>query len=409
LLLNYIANNFEVFEKMNILDTLKEYAWFPVEKPNDILKPKSEYTLLKKANKLILFNNIKIAGGYYHVLHKKVKLGKKDENIVYSYYDMADKLGLRTKLPNNSVFESFRELIKLNPQHKRVIDYTNKFYKYIGRIFQGKIIDFNIEERTILIDNQWIAPKYVYQYKINLTGIKSWDSLIKNENDSTLKKALISLGVQEKPTFDFFIEQLRQLPQEQNLNSNQRRDAKALLHEIQNEDENLLYDKLPILTPYNQLVISSKLYINDFPAYKKALDKNEDLYFSQTQFERLAKRLKVLALSENYTSKIDTLKKSNNGHSIINILERDSFKEGILRLLYHENKIKQDNLNEKVLNEVMPSKITFVSQLVIEYLIEDEFLFRSNETTYKNDGELYILEQDDEDDMIEIISKYPNC
>jgi len=406
-LLNYIANNFEKFEKMDILDDLQRYAWFPVEEPRDILKPKNEYSKLKRADELILFDDLKIAGGYYHILDRRVKLGKKDEKGEYSKKDMAQKLGIIRRIPNKYFFESFRELIKLSPNDK-VLNYAKEVYKYIGRHFHGQYINnFNIEERTILINNQWVAPKYVYQYKINLTGIYSWSSLVGNETESNLAKGLISLRVQEKPTFDFFVEQLQKLPQEEYLNSNQLKDAKALLNEIRNEDEILLtYDELPILTGNNQLVLSSNLYINDFPAYKIASDKNENLYFCQTQFNELAENLNVLSLNKEHTSQIYEYNNIETTHETINMLKRDSFKEGILRLLYHEKKIKKNELNETILDEVLPSNIIFVNQLIIEYSIEDNFLFRNNETTYEDDGELYILEQDDEDDMIEIIAKY---
>ncbi|HIP33883.1 MAG TPA: DUF3883 domain-containing protein, partial [Bacteroidia bacterium] len=361
----------------------------------------------KTSDELILFDDLKIAGGYYHILDKRVKLGKKDENGDYTEKDMAEKLGIIINIPNEPFFESFRELMKLSPQNGQVVNYAREVYKYIGRRFKASIIDFDKEERTIVINNQWIAPKYVYQLEISLTGIYSWNSLVGNETESNLAKGLISLGVQEKPTFDFFIEQLQILPQEEDLDSNQLRDAKALLNEIQNEDENLFYcDDLPILTGNNQLVLSSNLYINDLPAYKNAEDKNKNLKFCQSQFDRLAKRLNVLALSEKYTSEISDYKECECSHEIVNIMKSTSFKEGILRLLYHEKKIKEDDINETVLNEVLPSNLIFVSQLIIKYSIEDNFLFRNNETTYEDDEELYILEQDDEDDMIEVISKY---
>lgn len=406
-LLNYIANNFEIFEEMNILNTLKEYAWFPVEKPNDILKPKSEYSVLKRANELILFDDLKIGGGYYHILDRRVKLGKKDEKGDYTKRDMADKLGIVINIPNESFFESFRELMKLSPSNGQVFNYSKDVYKYIGRRFKGESIDFDIEERTILINNHWIAPKYVYQHQINLTNIYSWNALVGNDTESNLAKGLILLGVQEKPTFDFFIEQLQKLPQEQDLNSNQLKDAKALLNEIQNEDETLFtYDELPILTGNNQLVLSSNLYINDLPAYKNSNDKNKNLKFCQGQFDRLARRLNVLALSENYTSKISDYEECESSHKVINIMKNDSFKEGILRLLFHEKVIREDQINESILHEVLPLNLIFVKKLIIEYSIEDNFLFSSNETTYEEDGELYIFEQDDEEDMIEVISKY---
>jgi len=406
ILLNYIANNFEIFEQMNILDRLKEYAWYPVEEANDILKPKNEYTSLKKANELILFDDIKIAGGYYHILDKRVKLGKKDEKSEYTAKKMAEQLGIVTNIPNESFFESFRELMKLSPTNGQVVNYTKEVYKYIGRRFNGELIDFDIKERTILINNQWIAPKYVYQIEINLTNIYSWKNLVRNETESNLAKGLILLGVQEKPTIDFLIELLQELPQEQNLNSSQLRDAKALLHEIQNEDANFIYDYLPLLTRDNQLVLSSKLYINDFPAYKNAIDKNENLKFCQSQYDSLAKRLNVISLIENNKSAIFDYIECENSHQVANIMKSELFKEAILRLLYHEKKIKEDEVNESFLHYVLPLSLTFVQKLVIRYSIEDKFLFTSNETTHNNDGELYILEQDDEDDMIEVIAKY---
>lgn len=405
-LLNYIANNFEIFEQMNILDTLAKYAWYPVEEVNDLLKPKFDYSELKRADELILDDDLKIAGGYYHILDRSVRLGKKDENNNISEREMATKLGIITNIPNESFFESFRELIKLSPINGQVVNYTKEIYKYIGRRFKDGIIDFNIEEKTILINNQWIAPKYVYQIEIHLTDIYSWSSLIGDDKESNLAKGLIQLGVQEKPTFDFLIELLKRLPQEQNLNANQLKDAKALLIEIQKEDENLIYDQLPILTGDNQLSLSSKLYINDLPAYKKATDKNQNLEFCQNQFEKLAKRLGVKSLSGNYTSRIFDYEESESSHEIINILKNDSFKEAVLRLLYHEKKIKEDEINESIIHEVLPSNLTFVSKLVIEYSIENNFLFKSDETTYEDEGKLYILEQNNEDDMIEIIAKY---
>jgi len=407
LLLNYISNNFEILEAMDILDTLKEYAWYPVKEPTDILKPKNEYTKLKRADELILFDDLKIAGGYYHILDKRIKLGKKDENGDYTEKDMAEKLGIIINIPNNSFFESFRELMKLSPQNGQVINYAREVYKYIGRRFKGDTVDFSMEEQTILIFNKWIAPKYIYQDQIYLTTIYNWSSLVGSTKESYLAKGLISLGVQEKPPFDFFIEQLQQLPQKQSLNSNQLKDTKVLLKEIQDEDDNIFnHDELPLLTGNNQLILSSQLYINNLPAYKKAEDKNTSLEFCQTQFEQLARKLNVMSLSENHTSQIYEHQESNNSHQNIKILENDSFKEGILRLLYHENKIKEDEINESILHDVLPSNLIFVSKLIIEYLIEDKFLFRTKESTYEEEGNLYIFEQDDEDDMVEVIAKY---
>ncbi|WP_457593029.1 DUF3883 domain-containing protein [Hydrogenimonas sp.] len=406
-LLNHIANNFEMFEKMDILDTLKEYAWFPVEKPKDILKPENEYSPLKKPNELILSKEIKIAGGYYHLLDSRVKLGKKDERGEIKPYEMAKKLGITTNIPNEHFFESFRELIKLSPTDGQVVNYAKDVYKYIGRRFKGgNEIELDEDEKTILINNRWIEPKYVYQSNINLSNVYSWNSLVKDDIESDLAKGLKLLGVQEKPSFDFLIEELKRLPENEKLKDSHLRDAKAILKAIQEDEDNEVYDGVPILTQKNMLVDSSKVYINDFPAYKNAKEKNEDLNFCQVQFEGLAKRLNVLSINEKYESNIYSYEECETSHPIVEIIETDYFKEALLRLLYHEKKIEKDKVNEFALYEVLPSNIIFVTNLIIEYSIEDNFLFRSDEATYEKNGELYILEQDDEDDMIEVIAKY---
>ncbi len=407
-LLNYIANHFEIFEEMHILDTLKEYAWFPVEEPKEILKPKNTYSPLKKPNELILKKDVKIAGGYYHLLDTRVKLGKKDEKGEIKPYEMAKKLGITTNIPNEHFFESFRELIKLTPTNGQVANYAKEVYKYIGRRFNhSNEIELDKNKKTILINSQWIEPKYVYQLNINLSNIYSWNSLVKEDDiESELAEGLKLLGVQDKPSLDFLIEFLKQLPQEEKLRDNHLKDAKAILKAIQEDEENDIYDDIPILTQQNILMDPSKVYINDFPAYKKAADKNENLYFCQTQFEPLAKKLNILSINENYKSKIDFYEQSDSSHPIVETIETDYFKEALLRLLYHEKKIEEDEINEDLLYDVLPSNIIFVCSLIIKYTIEDNFLFKSEETTYETNGELYVLKQDDEDDMIELIAKY---
>ncbi len=178
-------------------------------------------------------------------------------------YEMAKKLGIVTNILSEHFFESFRELMKLPPTDKQVLDYAKEVYKYIGRRFKGERVDFDIEERTILIDNQWVAPKYVYKSKMKLTGIKSWNSLIKEDSKSDLAKGLVSLGVRDKPSFDFLVEELKKLPREQKLEPNDEKfkDAERLLTEIQKNSENLKENELPILASNNQLFLSSKLYI----------------------------------------------------------------------------------------------------------------------------------------------------
>jgi|LWDU01.1.fsa_nt_gi hypothetical protein len=405
-LLNYIANNFDIFEEMYIFDDLKEVAWYPVDEVKDILKPTSQYTSLKVANELILYKDIEIAGGYYHVLDKRVRLGKKDDRGEYSINHMADKLGIVVKIPNENFIESYRELIKL-PPNGQVIKYVKKIYNYIGgRIFQNDKVGLDIEEKSILINNQWVAPKYVYQVNINLTGVYGWGSLVGENTESYLAKGLIKLGIKEKPTSDFLIEQLECLPQKEQLKDNQLRDAKVLLKILQQYNDSPYLQELPLLTKDDQLILLSELYINDFPAYKNANEKNEKLNFCQTQFDFLAKQVGVKSLNENYQSKVYKVKASDRCHEIKDILNKDSFKEAVLRLLFHDKKIDKQEINEEALHDVIPSNLIFVTELKIEYTIDNSFLFRSDEATYDDkDGKLYILEQEDEDDMIEAIAK----
>jgi len=412
-LANYIANNFEVFEPMlykekHILEVLKDYAWLPVEYPKDIFKPKDPYKKLQKPTELILRDDAKLVGGYYFVLDSTVKLGKKDESVEYSARDMAKLLGITVSLPIESVFESFRELMKLNPSNGQVLNYAKTFYKYIGRIYPDRI-DFDSDEATILIDGQWISPKYVYQQKINLTGTYNWSELVGDlEKETNLSKGLILLGVREKPEFDFLIEQLESIPLDILLDKKQLNDAKALLKEIRNDDENLFsqFNELPLLTTDNKLILSSKLFINDLDDYNKAENKNNDILFCHDSYRSLARGLGVRSLVDSYESKIDYYEECESQYDIDKILKRDSFKEAILRLLFHDKVIKEEEINDDILQSVFPSKIIFVNKLVIKYFIDELFLYKSEETTYNEDRTLYILDQEDEEDMIELIAKY---
>ena len=173
LLLNYISNQFEIVEKMcyenqPILDYLKKLAWYPAEKRQDILKPDDKYTLLKTSEKLILSDDIKIAGGVYYILSKEVKLGKKDAHGEYTKKQMAKALGILIDLPIESIFTSFRKLTKININDKqnrnKVLNYAKEFYEYLGRNNTISIPD-DIKEKSILIDNKWVSSKNVFQKK----------------------------------------------------------------------------------------------------------------------------------------------------------------------------------------------------------------------------------------------------
>gem|GEM_PF-1793901 len=403
-LFNYMANNFEVFENMKfqektLFENIKELAWLPVEYPNDIIKPKTEYKKLRKANELILFDNIKLCGGYYFTLDKSVK-----KNMT-----MLKQLGLILNPPIEAVYESFRELMKLNPSNGQVLNYAKEFYTYIGTNNSSNI-DFELEDKTILINKQWVSPKFVYQQKINITGIYCWTELIgDNDIETNIAKGLIFLGVKEKPEFDFLIEQLRLLPLNTDLTNQQLRDAKSLLTAIQKETESIFnqFNELPLLSSKNQLILSSKLFINDLDAYNNAEDKNDEIEFCYEKYIKLADKLHVKSLLDEHKSKIYDYEESCNNNPICDILEKNSFKEAILRLLYNDNKkLRDEEITENMLKIVFPTEIIFVKKLVIKYFIDLTFLYRSEEITYNDEGKLYVLDKDDDEDMIALLSKY---
>ena len=181
-LLDYISNHFELFDGMkydgeNIFEHLSDFAWIPVEKNrSSFLVPKDEYKKLRKPCELILKNDYKLAGGAHYVFSSKVSLGKKDEDGEYTEKEIAEKLGLLVKLPNDSVFDSFRCLQSINSQQKynysKSLDYSKIFYKYLGRShFLDKDIPEDIKEKCVFIRGNWLPSSKVFQTSIRLTGM----------------------------------------------------------------------------------------------------------------------------------------------------------------------------------------------------------------------------------------------
>ena len=420
-LLNYISNKFEVFENMkfeeqSLLGYLSGLPWFPVEKQNDtLLKPELEYTELKKASELVLINDIKLVEGVCYALSNDVKLGKKDSEGEYTERGMAKHLKLIVKLPNDSLFENYRKLTELDFQNKQkmseILKYANEFYKYLGRISKSNILPIPDDIKKIRINNKWIESKFVFQKGIKLSKLYTCKLLSKNNNN--ILDGLKLLGVKDTPSIEYLIEYLENLPTEKKLSDDELSDAKNLLLEIQIKDfDDYDDDILPLLTFKNTLVLSTELYINDLPSYKKANDKNKDFEFCQVQFENLARKLDVTSLADNVESNINkelTGENLETEHKISKTIKKKYFKEAILRLFYNGKKISEDKINQEALEKVLPQYISFVKILVVDYKINDIFLFRDSEATTfddKNNNTLYILEQDDEEDMIESISKY---
>ena len=423
-LLNYISNKFEIFEELRyenqpILEYLKKLAWYPTEKPQDIIRPVDDYSLLKLSKELILFDDIKIAGGAHYVLNKKVTLGKRDSHRDCSKKDMAKVLGIITYLPEGSAFISFRQLreVKGNSEQLRlkVLSYAKEFYKFLGRKNITHIPD-EIKERSIRINTQWLSSKNVFQQKINLTGIYDWSNLVGNEDESDLAKGLKLLGVEENPSIEFLIQQLKKLPITTKLEKHYLRDSKALLQVLQDNVGGLSNDELPLLSQDDRLIEPINLFINDSPAYKNATEKNETLIFCQVQFNKLAESQGVISLNE----KIRPILNSDDSEFISenkivancrldSYINNDSFKSGILRLNYHEGKFNEEEINYDSLVSILPSKIQFSRKLVINYLINDTWAYTDTMASTFEDkiqGILYILDQDDIEDMCESLSTY---
>ncbi|MDA3970511.1 MAG: DUF3883 domain-containing protein [Desulfobulbaceae bacterium] len=422
--LNYISNHFEWFdemnyEDMNIFKYLSDLAWIPVGKPKSaFLVPEDEYKKLRKPSELILQNDFKIAGGAHYIFSFKVNLGKKDEDGEFTEKDIAEKLGLLVKLPSDSVFDSFRRLRSINSQQigeKNILDYSKEFYKYLGRShIPDEGIPKDIKEKSVFIKGHWLPSSKVFQTSISLTGIFSWDELIVYDGkESKLAEGLIKLGVLAQPDNEYLVNYLCYLPQNQKLDKQQLTDAKAILNQFQNNLEELNIDDIPLLSRSDQLIPSDAMYIKDLPAYDKSDQKNDQLDFCQRQFETIARHCGVVSLAEKITPKLDTDRNKNseeyNNNSWDDYIRSEPFKSAVLRLIYHEGRVSEDEIKQESLNTILPSQILLMDSLVVIYFIDDTWIYDDIGTPTYQDTEnsiLYLLNQDDDEDMCESIAKF---
>jgi hypothetical protein len=423
-LLNYISNHFEWFEEMefeeeNIFQYLSDLAWLPAEKPkNDFLVPEDEYKKLHKPSELILKHNYMIAGGAHYSLSLKVKLGKKDEEGVFSEREIAKSIGLLVHLPGNSIFESLRRLqIHSSQKHElKVLQFAKEFYKYLGNSHIEKDdIPGDIIDKAVFIKGKWLSSSKVFQTSINLSGIFSWDELIaKDGKESSLAEGLFKLGVSEKPDNEYLINYLVHLPQNQKLNKQELKDAKAIFGQLQNNLEDIVIDldDIPLLTRSDQLITCDQLYIKDLSAYDKSEKRNDKLEFCQQQFDKLAKQCGVISLADNLTPDVDldnSQESSESDNTWKDYIRSDPFKSAVLRLIYHEGKIGDDDINQESIDEVLPSNVLLMDSLVVRYFIDDTWIYDDIGTPAHQDIEnstLYLLNQEDDEDISESIAKF---
>ncbi len=423
-LVKYISDHFEQFKNMTyegvgVFKYLSDMSWMPAQKPeNGFLLPEYDFGYLQKPSALILPNDFMIAGGAHFSLSNRVKLGKKDADGEYPEKVIAEAMEMIVNLPKESIFTSFRRLraIQTTPQtEKKILQFAKEVYKYLGRsqIETGDIPE-DIKKRSIFIKGHWIDSDKVFQKPVKLTGIFSWKELFKKE-DEELKDGLKKLGVQEEPDTNWLVNFLKKLPQGKKLENPDIKDAKGILQLLSDRidnDSSLSY--IPILTKDNKLILSNELYIDDLPAYQKASKKNERIPLCQRQFDLIAKQHNAISIADNIDPQINTKESKKldndgvpNNLRLDHYIKQDSFKSAILRLAYHEDKIAEDEIDQNLLDEILPSDIQFMESLSVRYDIDDTWIYTDNTaTTFEDDETLYLLLQEDTEDMCESITKY---
>jgi len=423
-LINFISNFFEIFEYMkfenkNIFIYLSKLAWVPSEGVRGrVLYPEEKYQKLRTPNELILGRDNKKAGGAHYCVSSKIKLGKKDIDGDYSEKEMAEKIGILATPPTSSIFKSFRRLIHLNNSgksyDKRVSEYAKEFYKYVGlnHVYESQIPE-DIKEKSIFIKGNWLPSSSVFQQLIELSGIYSWDELIVNDGKkSKLAEGLIKLGVSERPDNEYLVSFLRGLPQNEKLEKQNLKDAKAILFELQNSLLDIDYDKVLLLSRSDKLLNSKSLYIKDLPSYDNSDRKNEQIEFCQQQFERLARKCDVVSLADKIAPVIDI---EQSKHSLEGLgvwgdaIHSEPFKSSILRLVYHEGNIDEGDINHDAIESVLPSDLCLMDSIVVKYFVGDIWTYDDlHASTFQDiaNRSLYLLNQEDDEDMCESIATF---
>jgi len=423
-LANYIINNVDFIETLHymsgmLLEELKKLSWLPVEVNSKLLlKPITISNSFIQAKNLIRYSDAKIAGGIYHVLSKDINFKTKSSD--YEPREIAKKIGIVISLPLEDVYESFNTLRTLNTDNENaVIEYALEFYKYIGR--QKKLetheIPEYIKESSIRINKTWISAEHVFKRASKLKGIYCWSDIsseVDNEySESHLREGLELLGVKDIPSTQVLVELLNAIPKNQELSKDDIKQAELLLDEIKN-----IYDieeySFPIMSRKKMLLDIGELYISDLPAYNKAEIKNEELEFCKDKYKDLARRLGVDSLKDCKEEKLneektvfEEYKTNDSSDELILYIRSSHFKEGLLRLLFDENKISEEEIYTYDLNSALPSDVVIVKKLVVDFFAYSTFIYTDLEaSTLETHNTLYILRQDDLEDMIDIVSRY---
>ena len=398
-------NNFENVKIENefLLKRISKHHWFPVEESQDyLINPSKKFNPFIASVELALPSDIKIIGSIRYTLAKDIKLNR----------DTAQKLGFLTKLKDHEIFDNFKKLIAYIPsqenEEKQILNYAIEFYKYLGRSNIQNIPN-DIKSKSILINGQWFPSNRIFEKGVKLRKVTSWKLIINQDMDKRskheLKEGLKKLGIKEEPDISLYIELLNELSQNIKLRNEDLDEAKILLRQI-NKQENIEEVKklttLALLTTEDKLVDFNNLYINDLPSYSNAKDKDKTIEFCHIDYEDFAKKLGVESLKEATQSSInkkETIELEKHTHSIIQFIKSEVFYNAMLRIFHNEDK--------EINNDILPQKILFVKQLIIDYFVNDEYLFKDEfSTAYSKGNKLYLLDQRDEEDMNESIAQY---
>ena len=429
--LNYIIGHFDEISELtysgkSLLETLKRFNWFPAASPEKyFLKPSLPYKPLMNPNDLIRQSDAKIMGGINYLINEHVNFKQNDDVQYKDIRKIVRSLGIVADFKIEMVYKNFRILreLKANSEdkEKEILNHAVAFYQYIGRKdkLDRQDIPEDILDEAIRIDKYWVSPDYVFETKTKLKGIYSWDSLLKNIDSmrkiEELRSGLHKLGVKQYPDINILVELLKRLPLGISLEKEDLKQAKKILAELQKQDDIPVSKNIPLISKNNVLIDSRNLYIDDLSAYHKAKEKNENIEFCAPKYKLLAKKLNVESLHEAHTSEInaDSTEKSDQlslqSSNMLKMPQSQYFKKAILRLLYSEDKILEEEIEFEYLDDIFPTKIYFVKKLVIDYFIDNEFLFREyHATTYreKTKNILYVLEQEDKEDIANAISSY---
>lgn len=428
-LARYIVDNIDMFDTMKysngfLLEELKKYTWLPVEEPkNFLVQPMQKHTLFMQGKDLVRYSDAKLVSGVHFVLSPEINF--KNKHAEFEPKEIAKKLGILVNLSIDNVYENFRKLTQVTlsiDAEYEIIDYAIEFYKYLGR--QRKIetrdVPKDIKDTAIRINRKWIPANRVFKRNSKLDGIYSWTSIsdvIQDEGTETnLTDGLEVLGVRDMPSTQILVDLLNEIPLNVELSKEAIMQVDLLLQEIQDVEDIEDYS-IPILSRNKMLMDIGNLYINDLPAYRKAEIKNEELSFCKSQYDSLARKIGVDSLKEESYGQLNKektifgdVKHSDIVDDLVYYIGKPHFKEGLLRLLFNENKISEDEIDINALTGSIPANIIIVEKLVVDFLAFSTFLYTDCEATTLEPKEikdtLYILRQEDLDDTVDLISKY---